>query len=116
MTDRELLEAAARAAGIARQLWDYEFCRERGHMVTWGMMWNPLTDDHDNAALQCALLIDAEWLSNGYEASSVLATANGLHVEEHFHDNGGDRNATRRRAIVRAAASLAPGGDGGNGE
>lgn len=59
MTDRELLEAAAKAADNGAQ-WD---CPERGMMILAPsgidtMAWNPLTDDGDALRLAVKLRLD----------------------------------------------------------
>ena len=94
-TDRELLEAAARAAGIVYQqpkadmwpggLWTtLDGCR-------W---WNPLTDDGD--ALRLAVKLD---LLHTYDMDQVAAMTD-------FDATDPDPYAATRRAIVRAAAAL----------
>ena len=50
MTDRELLEAAAKAAGI-----DYYARAQSGGMLTDNGEWNPLTDDGDALRLAVRL-------------------------------------------------------------
>jgi len=60
MTDRELLEMAAKAAGITRHDWigiGLQEQRVHGvpHCGTDGPIWNPLTDDSD--ALRLASLV-----------------------------------------------------------
>lgn len=94
MTDRELLEAAAKAAGISRLLWDYEYCRSRGHMAPPSSMWNPLTDDGDALRLAVKLGI------------TDLALAVGRYVMLEKHREGDNIEAITRRAIVRAAAEI----------
>lgn len=100
MTDRELLERAAKAAGIE---WD----EEEGHgwyqddgCWTW---WNPLTDDGDALRLAVTLLISVN-PGHGY---TVCAKAK-KHKSGWTHEYvGRDLAAATRRAIVRAAAELA---------
>jgi hypothetical protein len=110
MTDRELLEAAARSAGIELR-WHpdgtaYADTRAPGY---WGV-WNPLTDDGDALRLAVKLNIDlmnctSEGLRDG---QSVIFPINrdfdGL--TEWYTD--GDKLKATRRAIVRAAAAMAP--------
>jgi len=110
-TDRELLEAAARAAGI-RLEWD-------GPPSDWVPMyyegktyhgWNPLEDDGDALRLAVKLNLHVEI---DVESSGVIT------IEWDFDESGtarrsveqeapigGDDYAATRRAIVRAAASL----------
>lgn len=84
-TDRELLELAAKAAGI-------DITAEGD------AQWNPLTDDGDAFRLTVKLEIDL-WLGNGGVDAHGLV----MDVEEEY---GGDPYAATRRAITRAAAKL----------
>ena len=99
--DRELLEAAARAAGIR---WD------RDSEVWYGEPfvrcdWNPLTDDGDALRLAIHLRIDLCF----EKTHSVSAYTE---RDEWFHEHC-DQGKTEqildktRRAITRAAASMA---------
>lgn len=79
MTDRKLLELAAKAAGIEHVT---------PSMIEWGQ-WNPLTDDGDALRLAVTLHIDIDGaVLDFWDASST------------------DPYATTRRAIVRAAAAI----------
>ena len=91
MSDRELLELAAKAAGIEHVT---------PMMIEWGQ-WNPLTDDGD--ALRLAVKLGLH-MTNG----ETHAWASHLAVEatEPFHD---DPYAATRRAFVRAAAEIGMG-------
>lgn len=113
MTDKELLEAAAKAAGIAVE-WHHgcgnavaltrQEARDRGRLY-----WNPLTDDGDALRLAVALRmnIDVGTKPVGFTEASVIVDGMRIGAEE-YHD--ADPYAATRRAIVRAAASLgAPG-------
>ena len=98
MTDRELLELAAKAAGIKHRKGDYE----KG-LDTNNGFWNPLTDDGD--ALRLAVKLQM-LITIGSEETYI--TANGMMVEseEFFDENNNDPYAATRRAIVRAAAEI----------
>lgn len=90
MTDRALLEAAAKAAG----LWDAENdCID--------IPWSPLTDDGD--ALRLAVKLQLPFDRDG---NVCLSIADGQVYEEQAQDFGGDFYAATRRAIVRAAAEI----------
>ena len=94
MNDRELLELAAKAAGMG--MFDFERSRHR----TWRVGdtdWNPLTDDGD--ALRLAVKLHMS-ISIGHR----FAFAN--NSTEYFNDNGNDPYAATRCAIVRAAAEI----------
>lgn len=106
MTDRELLEAAAKAAGLGLGQWDetnrsiyYPF---RAQTLTDGHYWDPLTDDGDalRLAVKLGLAVSVE-LQVG--STAVLwGPPTGTVREQHESDPC----AATRRAIVRAAASL----------
>ena len=91
MTDRELLELAAKAAGTEV---DFRFTFE-GKYETHVGKWNPLTDDGD--ALRLAVKLE-RFLDAGFW-SKVFEARNGF-------DFGVDEFAATRRAIVRAAAEI----------
>lgn len=102
-TDRELLELAAKAAGW-KIFWKngaaYEERETRG-AVTFGRGWNPLEDDGD--ALRLAVKMKM-MVTHGPQSVCVV---NKLEVFS-FED---ERCAATRRAIVRAAAAMAEGGE-----
>ena len=105
MTDRELLELAAKAAGIELR-WHpdgtaYSDSRCKGY---WGV-WNPLTDNGDALLLAATLGIDIEWRADGRVAAYRHANANGYCFTA-FESSREDRAANLRRAIVRAAAEI----------
>ena len=103
MTDKELLELAAKAAGIRCITYENNYngraglmqCDEHGRHTH---MWSPLTDDGDALRLAVKLRIDLEFGQEDVTASVWTDTAYvGAFQEKH--------KATRR-AIVRAAAEL----------
>lgn len=109
MTDRELLEQAAKAAGItvdglaSRHIAqgvgpdDLLIRNERGgHSV-----WNPLTDDGDALRLLNKLGLE---LRHVHGKAHAGAQDKFWCTEQWFPD--GDQNAATRRAIVRAAAEI----------
>jgi hypothetical protein len=91
MTDRELLELAAKAAGL-------EVVTPT--MLTYGQ-WNPLTDDGDAFRLAVKLKIDVKhyddyvvgWFDGGYIGTGKIMYE-------------GEPYAATRRAITRAAAEI----------
>ena len=97
MTDRELLEMAAKAAGVPVE-WDGDgFVRPvpfKG--FTNYEPWNPLADDGD--ALRLAVK-SGLWAHIG----KYYVAIDGTHIEEAC---GQDPYAATRRAIVRAAAEI----------
>ena len=104
MTDRKLLELAAKAAGA-----EFEVSDEEGvylHQPIGGVAgsWNPLNDDGD--ALRLAVKLEISLAMNqpvgGVEA---WYGKNGFFTREKFNDKYDAAIATRR-AIVRAAAEI----------
>ena len=98
-TDRELLELAAKAAGIELISWTnmYDACDEiGGRFITQprGEPWNPLEDDGD--ALRLAVKLG---LFTGPEFFHFRSL-------ERFAGQDADDYTANRRAIVRAAAEI----------
>ena len=100
LTDRELLELAAKAGGLT-----VIGPRDIGVMIRSeacksGFCWNPITDDGDAlrlaVKLQLAIAIDSD--------RSWSHHVNVMMGSEVMHN--GDQEAATRRAIVRAAAEL----------
>jgi len=101
-TDRELLEAAAKAAGLdVRWIAEFQdFYEQRPHMLPgyWDK-WNPLTDDGD--ALRLAVKLNLH-ISVFVDAIGI-GTPGAGYVEFKYES---DPCAAARRAIVRAAAEI----------
>ena len=106
MTDKELLEFAAKTAG-------YDFITVEEHdtgdwIAAWkgreSIDWNPLTDDGD----AFRLMVQLGMYLNIYTHSMhhTFAAAGGVSAEE---PHGDDPEAATRRAIVRAAAEIGKG-------
>jgi hypothetical protein len=101
VSDRELLELAAKAAGMGAPV---SIC-QTGICFEWGEgYWNPLTDDGDalrlavklGIAVQCHLH-DGE----GYALAGAGQIPNAVDIRPND-----DPYAATRRAIVRAAAEI----------
>ena len=110
MTDRELLELAAKAAGIEVHWqdekaadFDAEYLGMRAvNRERLNEYWNPLTDDGDAFRLMVKL--------------ELIVDTNGMHVKVGFPYEaplayekigvGDDPDAATRRAIVKAAAKI----------
>lgn len=89
MTDRELLELAAKAAGVEGRIRQFQLpYRSEIHIGIGKHRWNPLTDDGD--ALRLAVKIG--WLPDRVEFAGLAMSH--------------DPYAATRRAIVRAAAEI----------
>lgn len=114
MTDRELLELAAKAAGI--EVW---FPRMSGGRAPDGTRiiltpchthgadgdvteWNPLTDDGDALRLAVKLGIQHSNETNSNRTWAGVLGKTEMHIEEYTEDP----YAATRRAIVRAAAEI----------
>ena len=108
MTDRELLELAAKAAGI-----DWDAQMDNGTIVIAAEapeFWDPLTDDGDalRLAVKLGLLVDCDSVVlQGCQVEAVSGMSshedNYVHILEKY---GNDPYAATRRAIVRAAAEI----------
>ena len=115
MTDKELLELAAKAAGMTLTLWQWTsdpffegFVYEDECPESSPQFWNPLTNDGDAFRLAVKLRIDFQ-----YEDDTVVAWfiasrpgwENGQ-VWQWTQPLGNDPYFATRRAIVRAAAEI----------
>lgn len=107
-TDRELLELAAKAAGIrARWLRYGPEGEEREGMfdVDAGVDWTPLEDDGDALRLAIKLLLEVNATIPDKPTVSVYGNNRGRMVVAH-EQRLPDIYAATRRAIVRAAAEI----------
>lgn len=107
MTDRELLELAAKAAGLNVKSVPINHPYFADGLVVYEHFdapfpWNPLTDDGNCARLEvvCELQIDIG------DLGVITERTDGIACFERYSDHDGDRNKTRRRASVRAAAEI----------
>jgi len=112
MSDRELLEMAALAAGYEGTVTEYA----NGHVEMGlrnhfnphgGNVWLPLIDDGDEARLEATLGLSVNW----YPAMVLVGPAvRGINAgtahAEYFDKHNGDKQAARRLAGVRAAAAI----------
>ena len=104
MKDRELLELAAKAAGIEGVISvDHKFIWTKNATER----WNPLQDDGDALRLAVKLRIDVQFCKNmGGEFVEVMAHPVGRGDCMGMAEIGEDDLAATRRAIVRAAAEI----------
>ena len=118
MSDKELLELAAKAAGITGEWCDCADCI--AGILTLGVdggVWNPLTDDGDALRLAVKLDIDISFYTDkeakvyaqtkhvlGYGADGYASYQAHEYCKE-LYEGSYPLTATRR-AIVRAAASM----------
>jgi hypothetical protein len=97
MTDRELLELAAGAAGL-KLVFNYDANLQGPCIIDsegFPEQWNPLENDGDGARLEAALNMNASW----WESFVVVDL-----TRANYADHGGDRQKARRFAAVHAAA------------
>lgn len=114
MTDRELLEMAAKAAGLIIVDEDDDLTlyvinqHDKKNGDECGERWAPLEDDGDALRLAVDLSIDVyPWISAEDPTSSAMArNSHGFRAIEFVSKNRGCRHAATRRAIVRAAAAI----------
>lgn len=112
MTDRELLEMAAKAAGMNVPEW--ESTQGQSYWVPAHGFWNPLADDGDalrlahkiNASIQCRDGCEGPGHFGFFSWVEVRIGGRPQCVKEFHAQNAGGEAATRR-AIVRAAAAIA---------
>ena len=107
-SDRELLELAAKAAGIEGEI-KKTFCGWPCVMRKNGHAWQPMHDDGD--ALRLAVDLDlaiVPYPIYNKQKHSVLVQKKNLDEPrfEKMELHGDDPRAATRRAIVRAAASI----------
>jgi len=112
MTDRELLELAAKAAGIKiyestdgtiqnRPVWVFSAGGGMGTMP-YEEQWNPLLDDGQALRVAVKLKLETEFGSNFVNVGSS-------HHDSEWHmarESDVDLYAATRRAIVRAGAQI----------
>lgn len=102
ISNRELLEMAAKAHG------GIDFDQFRGvfrHQIGMGFLgeeWDPSSDDGDCARMEAALGIDVKWYRD-----SVVAYRQEIACEgSDYSAYPGDRNAARRMASLKVAAAI----------
>lgn len=112
MSDREMLEMAAKAAGIAvkgpveKYIVQFDERHKGGFIVGndrgGDSTWNPLGDDGDALRLAVRLKLNVS-MDSDFSLTWASNQARGVHeVVKH----AGDPIAATRRAIVRAAAEI----------
>ncbi|VVE31398.1 hypothetical protein PEP31012_03696 [Pandoraea eparura] len=104
MTDKEMLELAAKAAVLTRYEDTDLWLDESGNVVT----FDPLEDDGDALRLAVKLRLQITVTSDGVHAEGLPIGYLLPYAHEAFDGPGCDGEATRR-AIVRAAAEIGKG-------
>lgn len=111
MDDRQLLEMAARAAGMEGWVWSHSMdaMRSPARKTAHGdahAYWNPLTDGGDALRLAATLEIDVLQRRSDPEVWAQAPMRPTI-----CEPIGNDRTAATRRAITRAAASIGAKGE-----
>lgn len=106
MTDRELLELAAKAAGwnetrVDERGWFY-VCTYPGDPKEWEL-WNPSTQDGDALRLAVKLGLRVRVCD---DIGIVSCTSDDVPTHQASEGYGSDRYAATRHAIVRVAAAI----------
>ena len=105
MTDRELLEKAAKAAGIKLLKWDGDtFVCDRDDAPR--TFWNPLTDDGDALRLAVKLRFHVGICPGNRVFCTHTYSDKPTIYESREKNRVQDPYAATRRAIVRAAAAI----------
>lgn len=100
MTDRELLEMAAKAAGLRIHVWGRKGAENISNMSDERMpRWNPLTDDGDALRLAVKLKLEMDFFPEEVRLQTALIWGS-------FERLSPGPLAATRRAIVRAAAEI----------
>lgn len=103
MTDRELLEMAAKAADLELQQWVES--RNTFFLDPYQCHWNPLEDDGDAFRLACQLNMDVV-VRDSYACVDLFRDDINCFVENVDGHTITDKYAATRRVIVRAAAHI----------
>jgi hypothetical protein len=109
VSDRELLELAAKAAGIRINYWVYDDLDSSPAVLETGEIWNPRDDDGDalRLAVKCEMSLDLfdDLIRVGYTLpDESLRPAD--RTADVVESPKADPCAATRRAIVRAAAEI----------
>ena len=117
LSDRELLELAAKACGIKYTVKDAEYYKTHKFFGLWLVYdhepseyarrywnWNPLTDDGDALRLAVKLGLNINYLLTEVGPAWVVRSLDCLVRKEEPYTN--DPCEAARRAIVRAAAEI----------
>lgn len=100
MTDKEMLELAARAVGYKAHISQSTM---PGLLLDDQTFWNPITDDGDALRLAVDLGMQIIPGENYVECVKVMRALRGCRFMEMHKD---DKHAATRRVIVRAAAEV----------
>jgi hypothetical protein len=107
-TDRELLELAAKAAGLLAEPHEWRNGMLWLLRASGSVAWNPLDDDGDAMRLAVCLCIEPKFILIGDCRIDTLLPMYGYRssASERYAPTHENRLAATRRAIVRAAAEI----------
>ena len=106
LTDREMLELAAKAAGMEIVLWDFSCVPQVRHKYDHqSFAWNPLNDDGDALRLAVELQLGIS-VPPVVDGRVEVVTFYGPVISIVEYPQNDDRQSATRRAIVRAAAAI----------
>lgn len=104
-TDRELMDLAAKAAGIKLRGWsDYHQAFHVDASDRSDAVWNPRDDDGDSRRLEVALRLRVDVADEHVRVMYGLHTAD--RMVEHTEPFGRDPHAATRLAVLRVAAEI----------
>lgn len=106
ITDRELLELAAKAAGIEIRPHPNAKATKTLLFISGGKNWNPLTDDGDALRLAVKLRIHLADFPDTVVPSRGVGWQQGQAHCSLWEPEGSNAEAATRRAITRAAAEV----------
>lgn len=101
MTDREMLELAAKAAGVPK-----EFAGSDAFMDGVLERWHPRQDDGDCARMEATLGIDVMWINDDDSVYAMTSKGSAISMCEFFSRHNDDKQAARRLASCRVAAQI----------
>ena len=105
MNDKELLELAAKAAGLKHC--HYSERSSLGHGIHHSEgIWNPLTEDGDALRLAVKLHIDLDQYAESIRCKKSADFDDTDDLDDAWENFNTDPYAATRRAIVRAAAEI----------
>ena len=113
-SDRELLELAAKAVGLAMKKHGPS-SDGRSAALDNGLFWTPFDNDGDAFRLETKLSFSAVEWADGIEVGELETVSRGLRFIKgrsayvKLNDHNGDKLAARRLAGVRAAAEIGKG-------
>ena len=109
MNDRELLELAAKAAGIELVWHNFSNVPSLFKGLSSDEVWNPLTDDGDALRLAVKLRLEPRFIDNSHSQGAEPSRVTMHNIAGIVENIGDDPYAATRRAIVRAAAEIGKG-------